>query len=380
MPQSFRKAGYSVARIGKLYHYGVPTQIGTDGMDDPLSWEKVTNPKGRDVDDIGLVEVLKMGEDKKATTVKGQRLTNTGGTLSWLAAEGTDAEQTDGKIAAAAIGELEAHAKDAKDAKPFYLAVGFFRPHTPYIAPQPYFAKYPLEKMRVPTVPENLAAMFPAGALANQKPVEVAMSDDLRRHAIQAYHASTTFMDAQVGQILDALERLKLADRTIVVFHSDHGYHLGEKNLWQKLSIFEPSIRVPLIISVPGKSSAGRACGRTVELVDLHRTLTDLCGFAADGKTEGDSLRPLIENPEAAWTHPAYSQVQRAAGKKGEGQFMGRSVRTERWRYTEWDEARGGAELYDHDSDDAEMKNLAADPAHAATVAEMKALLAPQKP
>jgi len=377
IPQSFRKAGYSVARIGKLYHYGVPAQIGTDGLDDPLSWEKVINPKGRDIDDAALVEVLKMGEDKKATTVTGQELKSTGGTLSWLAADGADAEQTDGKIASATVSELEARAKEGK---PFYLAVGFFRPHTPYIAPKPYFAMYPLEKIRVPSVPENVAALFPAAALANQKPVEVAMSDDLRRHAIQAYHASTTFMDAQVGIILDALDRLKLTERTIVVLHSDHGYHLGEKDLWQKLSIFEGSARVPLIISVPGNANAGRASARTVELLDLHRTLTDLCGVAAGEKTEGASLRPLVENPAAPWARPAYSQVQRAAGKRGQGQFMGRSLRTERWRYTEWDEARAGAELYDHDSDPAEMKNLASDPAHAATVAELKSLLAHPNP
>ena len=138
----------------------------------------------------------------------------------------------------------------------------------------------------------------------------------------------------------------------MVIFHSDHGYHLGEKNLWQKMSIFEESARVPLIISVPGKPNQGKVCARTVELLDLHKTLTDLCGIAADAKTEGASLRPLLENPAAAWDRPAYSQVTRglAVGtfetgqNKGKKGIMGRSVRTERWRYTEWDEGRAGAE------------------------------------
>jgi uncharacterized sulfatase len=381
IPQSFRKAGYSAARVGKLYHYGVPAQIGTDGLDDPESWEKAINPKGRDVDDIGMVEVLKLGPDGKAITTTGNELKSTGGTLSWLAADGVDAEQTDGKIAASAIEMLE---ERAKDAKPFYLAVGFFRPHTPYIAPKPYFALYPPAKITLPQIAANLSTLFPAPALGTHKPAELAMSDDLRRQAIQAYHAATTFMDAQVGQVLDALDRLKLTGKTVVIFHSDHGYHLGEKNLWQKMSIFEESARVPMIISLPGNPNHGRTCARTVELVDLHKTLADVCGIAADAKTEGASLLPLLKNPEAPWERPAYSQVTRGvavgtfeAGKKNPGKkaIMGRSVRTERWRYTEWDEGRAGVELYDHDADPREMKNLAGDAAFADSAAAMKKLL-----
>jgi iduronate 2-sulfatase len=386
IPQSFQKAGYSVARVGKLYHYGVPTQIGTDGLDDSESWEKVVNPRGRDIDDIGMVEVLTLGADGKATTTTGKELKNTGGTLSWLAAEGTDAEQTDGKGAAAAIELLEARAKESK---PFYLAVGFYRPHTPYISPKPYFALYPVSKILLPKIAANLNELFPAPALGTHKAAELAMSDDLRRQVIQAYHASTTFMDAQVGKVLDALDRLKLTEKTVVIFHSDHGYHLGEKNLWQKMSIFEESARVPLIISIPGNPNNGRTCARTVELVDLHKTLADACGIAAGAKTEGASLLPLLKNPEAAWDRPAYSQVTRGlavgtfeagnknAGKKG---IMGRSVRTERWRYTEWDEGRAGVELYDHDADPQEMKNLAGDTAFARSVAAMKKLLTTPQP
>lgn len=385
IPQSFQKAGYSTARVGKLYHYAVPLQIGTDGLDDPISWEQVVNPKGRDADEFSLINVLKLGPEGKAITVTGTELKGTGGTLSWLAAEGTDAEQTDGKIAAAAIEVLEARAKESK---PFYLAVGFFRPHTPYVAPKPYFAMYPSAKIALPPIPENLASLFPALALGTHKPSELAMSDDLRRQALQAYHASTTFMDAQLGRLLDALDRLRLTGKTVVVFHSDHGYHLGEKNLWQKMSVFEESARVPLIISLPGNASNGRACARTVELVDLHKTLTDACGIAADARTEGASLLPLLKNPEAPWERPAYSQVTRGAavgtfeaGKnKAKTRVMGRSVRTERWRYTEWDEGRAGIELYDHTSDPREMKNLASDPALADSAAAMKKLLVTPKP
>jgi len=381
IPQSFQKAGYSVARVGKIYHYGVPSQIGTDGLDDPASWEKVVNPKGRDVDDIGMVEVLQLNREGNAETATGRGLKNTGGTLSWLAAEGTDEEQTDGLGAAAAVEMLEEYAKGSK---PFYLAVGFYRPHTPFVAPKSYFGLYPREKLELPDVPSNWKDLWPELSLASQKPESVAMDDGLKREAIQAYYASTTFMDAQTGHVLEALERLGLADTTIVVFHSDHGYHLGEKNLWQKQSVFEQSARVPLVVSVPGNKANGQACRRPVELVSLHKTLTDLCGIAPASTVEGHSLRPLVENPEAAWNHAAFSQVERRGGRLGSFSkdkvkrltgIMGRSVRTERWRYTEWDQGAAGAELYDHDKDPHEMKNLAKDPAYAERVQEMQTLL-----
>lgn len=369
LPQSFLGAGYAVARVGKIYHYGVPRQIGTDGLDDPASWEKVINPKGRDIDDVDIIEVLDMGSDGKATTATGKELTNMGGTLSWLAADGTDNDQTDGKGAAAAEQLLE---ECAKGSRPFYLAVGFYRPHTPFVAPKPYYAMYPPDALELPEIPANLNELFPDPALSIQKKAEVAMSDDLRRRALQAYYASTTFMDAQVGRLLDALDRLGLADNTVVVFHSDHGYHLGEKNLWQKRSLFEESARVPLIISVPGNKANGQACRRPVEIVSLHNTLTDLCGVSAGPKTEGHSLRPLVEDPAAKWDHPAFTQVTR--GDKG-SEFMGRSVRTQRWRYTEWDEGRAGVELYDVEADPLEMRNLAKDPQHEETVKELQARL-----
>jgi uncharacterized sulfatase len=385
IPQSFKKAGYSVARVGKLYHYGVPTQIGTDGLDDPASWEKVVNPKGRDVDDCTMIERIHLAPgETRTTTVKATALNELGGRLSWLAADGADEEQTDGKGAASAIEMLEACTKSGK---PFYLAVGFYRPHTPYVAPKPWFAWYPTDGIKLPAIPANLAELFPAPALAGQKKEELGMDNDLRRQAIQAYFAATSFMDAQTGKLLDALDRLRLTDKTVVVFHSDHGYHLGEKNLWQKMSIFEESARVPLIISVPGNKANGSACLKPVELVSLHKTLADVCGIAADKKTEGHSLRPLVENPKAEWKHAAYSQVTRGANvatvlapahqkqKAKAKPIMGRSVRTERWRYTEWDEGRAGVELYDHDHDPGEYKNLASRPEHKQLVTQLANLL-----
>jgi iduronate 2-sulfatase len=355
LPQTFRKAGYSVARVGKLYHYGVPLGIGTDGLDDPPSWEKVVNPIGIDRTQL----------DKVFSLVPGQF----GGTLSWWAAPGGDEEHTDAKGADEAVKLLEAN----RD-RPFFLAVGFYRPHTPYVAPRKYFEMYPTEGIRLPEVPQDHRRSAPAPAFASAQKVQDEMTDAQRREAIQAYYASTTFMDAQLGRLLDALDKLKLADRTIVVFLSDHGYHLGEHGLWQKMSLFENSARVPLVIYDPRAKGNGRACGRTVELVDLHATLAELCGLTAP-ETDGKSLKPLLDDPAAAWDRPAYTMVVRGSKKKPDP-LTGRSVRTERYRYTEWDGGQRGAQLYDYEADPRELRNLIDDPKYADTIQRMKALLA----
>ncbi len=360
LPQTFRKAGYTVARVGKLYHYGVPAQIGTEGLDDPLSWERTVNPRGRDKDDEDLIFTL-LPQAKGAARF--------GGVLSWLGAAGSDEEQTDGKIAAAVVGLLRQHA-----GAPFFLGCGFFRPHTPYVAPKKYFALHPTDGIELPKVPADHRKSAPSPAFGSSKKEQDETTDDLRRQAIQAYRASASFMDAQVGIVLRTLDELKLADKTIVVFLSDHGYHLGEHGLWQKMSLFENSARVPLIIHDPRVKGNGQGCMRTVELVDLHATLADLCGLEAP-KTDGTSLKPLLEDPKAAWSRAAFTQVSRgtptATGAKtppGASRFMGRSIRTERYRYTEWDDGKQGAQLYDYAADPEETKNLVDDP----NLAELK--------
>lgn len=369
LPQTFQEHGYFVARVGKLYHYSVPAQIGSDGLDDAPSWQRVVNPRGRDVAD-----------EDKIVTLRPQNAgaTRFGGVLSWLAADGSDAEQTDGMTAAAAIQILE----ENKD-RPFFLAVGFFRPHTPYVAPKRYFEHYPTAHISLPDPDVEQAKHVPPLALATIRPEEESMTDDQRRAAIQAYYASTTFMDAQVGLVLDSLDRLKLAKRTIVVFMSDHGYHLGEKRLWQKMSLFEQSLRVPFIVSVPGNAANGSSSRRVVQLVDLHRTLADLCGLTPPATVEGHSLQPLLRDPTVAWEHAAISQVSRNVAVStfevkpdAPRGVMGYSVRTERWRFIEWDGGKQGTQLYDHDADPSERRNLAGDPAHTAVIAALQELLA----
>ena len=349
LPQCFRQNGYFVARVGKLYHYNVPNGIGTDGLDDPPSWEYKFNPKGRD----------KADEDKIFSLTPGQF----GASLSWLAAEGTDEEQTDGLAATEAIRLLEANQD-----KPFFLAVGFYRPHTPYVAPQAYFDRYVAGEIALPSLSDEDRERRPMPAFASAKKEQETMSDDQRRAAIQAYWASVSFMDAQVGRVVDTLERLKLREKTIVVLMSDHGYHLADHGLWQKQSLFENSARVPLIISAPGQKGAGKGARTLAELVDLYPTLVDLCGLKGPDTLQGVSLKPALDDPEAAVKMAAFTQVQR-------GKNPGYSVRTPQYRYMEWT-GNGTRQLYDLEADPQETKNLAGDPKYEAVVQSHHTLIA----
>ncbi|KAA0992514.1 sulfatase [Dyadobacter aurulentus] len=348
LPQLFKNNQYYSARVGKIYHYGVPGQIGTDGLDDPISWNHKVNPKGRDKTEESLV--------KNLTPDRGL-----GSALAWRATEGKDDEQTDGMVASEAIKLLEEH----KD-EPFFLAVGFYRPHSPYVAPQKYFDQYPLASVPLPKeIPGDLDDI-PEAALFT-KPAHWGLDEGQRREALRAYYATISFMDAQVGRVLDALDKLKLTDKTIIVLWSDHGYNVGQHGQWMKQSLFENSARVPLIISAPGKSK-GKSSGRTVELLDIYPTLAELCGLGPGQKLQGQSLAPLLKNPAAVWNKPAYTQVRR-------GQIFGRSVRTERFRYTEWDGGNAGIELYDHEKDPNEFVNLAKNSQFTSTAEKLSALL-----
>lgn len=361
LPQAFRLDGYFAARIGKLYHYGVPNSIGTNGDDDPGSWELELNPAG--------VDRLLEQPDEIFSLTPGQF----GGTLSWHASSRPDEQHTDGLNAEDAIWVLERCAK--KPDRPFFIGLGFFRPHTPYVSPQKYFSLYPEDQMKVVTgVAEDQADIPPAG-LASFKKEQEKLTDDLRRQARQAYYASITFMDAQVGKVVEALDRLGLADNTVIVFTSDHGYHLGEHGLWQKMSLFEESSRVPLVIVAPGTSQKGAVVETPVSHVDLFPTLAELCGVKTPDNLQGESLVPLLKDPAAKSRGWALTQVVRGGGgaRNAGKRFFGYSLRTPRWRYTEWDEGAQGRELYDHQNDPRELTNLADHPEHAATVKELSA-------
>ncbi len=346
LPQLFRQNGYFVARVGKLYHYGVPGQIGTSGLDDLASWEYVVNPAGRD----------KAEENRVFSLIPGSY----GGTLSWMATEGSELEHTDGLSATAAISLLEQH----KD-KPFFLAVGMYRPHTPYVAPKKYFDLYPPAGVPLPQLSTDDQKRLPEAAYLSAKKEQESMTDQQRREAIQAYWASITFMDAQIGRVLGALDRLGLSRNTVVVMTSDHGYHLAEHGLWQKQSLFENSARVPLVVAAPGAAANGRSTSALAELVDLYPTLADLCGLTAPKYLDGKSLKPALADPQARIKEAAYTQVRR-------GRYDGYSIRTERWRYTLWDGGEKGEQLFDMQSDLGETRNLAHEAQLQPVVAELK--------
>ncbi|MGI9457000.1 MAG: sulfatase, partial [Aeoliella sp.] len=334
MSQLFRRNGYYATRIGKIYHYNVPKHIGTGGHDDPYSWDRTINPIGRDKDDEHLIFSLRKG--------------SYGGTLSWLAADGTDAEQTDGVAANEAIRLLEQYGKNKKR---FYLAVGLYRPHTPYVAPKKYFDMYPADNIVVPSVPDGYYETIPEPARNSirRKKEQVDLKPELAREAIRAYYASITFADAQLGRVLDALEANGLANNTIVLFTSDHGYHMGEHGHYQKTTLFENAARVPLVMAGPGVTAKGQATSAPVEMVDFYPTLAELAGLQVPEYIKGVSLGPVLRDTTALPRSGALTQYAE-----------GYSICTARYRYTEWGESGArGRELYDHFNDPQELNNLA---------------------
>jgi len=348
MPQNFMNNGYVSARIGKLFHYGNPSEIGTPGHDDPPSWNIAVNPRGRDKDE----------EDKIFSLTPGMF----GASLSWLAAEGEDEEQTDGIVATEAIKLL---GKFAKESKPFFLGVGFYKPHTPFVAPKKYFDMYLKDKIIIPYTPEGYLETLPVPAqkVLTRWRVQNNLSGDLALSAIQAYYATISFMDAQVGQVLDALDELGLRDNTIIVFTSDHGYHMGEHGYYQKMTLFENSDRIPLIISYPGQKTKGQITNSLVEMIDFYSTLSELAGISYPDYVAGKSMVPVLEDASATIRESALSQITTDYMRRFMEPYYGYTIRTDQYRYTRWEE--GGEdmiEFYDRMSDPAEMINLANDP------------------
>ncbi len=348
LPQAFQQSGYVTARVGKIYHYGNPGQIGTNGLDDEPSWNVRINPRGRDKDEENLLT--------NHTPSRGL-----GSSLVFQRADGKDEEQTDGMVATEVIRLM----RENRD-RPFFIAAGFYRPHCPYVAPKQYFDLYPLERvpLATPDFPERQTAPDAAFLSAKPWPWFGATPEQLRE-AHQAYWATISFVDTQVGRLLDALDKLELTDSTVIVFWSDHGYHFGEHGLIMKQSLFEGSARVPLLIVAPGHQ--GNTSGRTVELLDLYPSLCDLCGVKGPANLAGKSLRPLLANPHAEWNKPAITQTERNK------QLMGYSLRTERYRFTTW--GVQGRELYDYQTDPGELHNLANDPQHATLIERLSGQL-----
>ena len=331
--QRFRQQGYQSVRIGKMFHYDNPSAIGTSGNDDIYSWDQTVNPYGRD-----------KIEEYKINTLTPRRY---GGTLSWLAADGQDEEQTDGIGATEAIKKLDDFALGDT---PFFLAVGFFRPHTPFVAPKKYFDLYDREKIEIPESSSEYLATLPdpAAKSIRAKKNQLNLKKERAQEIKEAYYATISFVDAQVGRLLDHLEASGLDKNTVVVFTSDHGYHMGEHGHWQKQTLFENATRIPLIISAPNSKNKGLISVSPVELIDLYPTLMDLTNINTPQHVVGKSLVPLMKIINASVRGSAITRWRN-----------GYSIKTKRYRLTKWGtNGELGYELYDHKNDNNELNNL----------------------
>ena len=336
MGQRFRQQGYQSVRIGKIFHYDNPSAIGTSGTDDIHTWDQTINPYGRD----------KL-EEYKINTLLTRRY---GGTLSWLAADGKDEEQTDGIGASEAIKQLENFSKNGQN---FFLALGFYRPHTPYVAPKKYFDLYERNEIVIPNSGEEYLATLPLPAAKSirAKEVQLNLEEELAKEIKEAYYATTSFVDAQLGRVLEKLKQSGLDKNTIVVFTSDHGYHLGEHGHWQKQTLFENATRVPLIFSIPWDKTMIKRTNSPVELIDIYPTIMDLLDITIPKHVVGKSLKPLMLNNTSNTRNSALTKWQN-----------GYSIKTEQYRITKWGEnGELGYELYNHLEDHQELNNLAND-------------------
>lgn len=353
LPQYFRQQGYTASRVGKIFHMGVPGEIGADGMDDPYAWDKVINPKGIDKDVEDRVNTIYPGSASKKPGL--------GGTLSWLSIESEDSEHTDGKVAQAAA-DLLNEFNPQKTGKPFFIGVGFFRPHTPFIAPERYFEKYPLDQIKPIANPEDDRDDIPKAAWAD-RPFQLDMSEETKKQVIQAYYASISFVDNQVGSVLSSLKEQGLDKNTIVVFASDHGYQLGHHELWQKGDVFEGSARTPLIVHAPDQSGNGKSTDSLVELIDLYPTLVELAGLKMPDFLAGESLTPILGDPSQKVRSSALTMTRSRAGgihpEMRNLDITGYSIRTENYRYTSWGDGIAGEELYNYVDDPGEFNNQA---------------------
>ena len=340
--QHFRDNGFYSARVGKIYHMRVPGDIiaGTDGLDIASSWTEKFNSSGREAHTPGDYACLNL--NVFTGELKGRQSTRMPHRMFVSVSYGGDgSDQPDHKTALKTIELLRKH----RD-KRFFLAAGFVRPHYPMVQPKQYFDLYPWKKMLLPkSVPNDLDDMPKLAITRSRSALNgIAKFPDNQKRMWSAYYASVTFMDEQVGRVLDELDRLGLREKTAIVFTSDHGYHLGEHTFWQKSNLHEEVTRVPLIISMPG-GRTGRSKS-LVELVDLFPTLSAVAGLKAPGGLHGTSLLPILSDPAARVKESALSI-----------HGSGVSMRIAGWTYTRYKD--GSEELYDMEKDPGQFSNLA---------------------
>jgi len=335
LPQHFMAHGYKVHGAGKIFH---------GGFKDPQSWQ--------------VYFARPAGATPKVRPANG--IPNTAH-FDWGPVDTDDDGMGDTQVTDFGVKFLA-----EKHEKPFFLAVGLFRPHLPWYVPQKYFDEYPLADIVLPKVKrDDLDDVPPIGRQMARPQGDHAkvLKHQQWEKAVQGYLASITYTDGQIGRLLDALDKRPDADDTIIVIWADHGWHLGEKLHWRKFTLWEEAGRVPMIFVVPGVTKPGTRCERTVSLLDIYPTLADLCGLPVGEHLEGKSLEPLLADPAAAWDRPVVTTHGR----------NNHSVRSERWRYIRYGD--GTEELYDHQNDPMEWANLAGDSKSAAVKEKLAAWL-----
>ena len=367
LPQYFMQHGWHAQSVGKIYH-------GSPEMQDSHSWSvpETLNVAWKQQDYL-----LPENQAPPAKRWPGHKMAAT------EAADVPDDGYGDGRVADEALRIL---AERAAADEPFFLAVGFRKPHLPFSAPKRYWDMYDPAQISAPLHPCRPAGI-PDFSWHNSHelrghsdvPDEGPLADALVQRLRHGYYACVSYTDAQVGRLLDGLESQGLQENTIVVLWGDHGYHLGEKALWCKTTNYELDTCAPLILSVPGAASVGRSCAALVEFVDIYPTLVDCAGLPPPEQLDGISLKPLLDEPGRPWKRAAFSQFPRPWAYAGRPAVMGYTLRTERWRYIEWQDFSSGealaCELYDYEADGKELRNLAGAVECDATLAEHRQLL-----
>ena len=350
--QLFKDNGYYTARVSKIFHMGVPIDIenGSNGTDDKASWMERFNSKGPEWKAPGEGELVQ-GNPDGILPIKG------GNVMTIVKADGDDLVHADGKTAQKACQLIRQHKYEL-----FFLAVGFVRPHVPFVAPGKYFDLYPFEVIEMPEKIEGDWDDIPKRGINYVTSVNAQMTLEQEKKAVAAYYASVAYMDVQVGKVLNTLKEEGLDDNTIVVFTSDHGFHLGEHNFWMKVSLHEESVRVPMIIKVPGKKP--NVCHSFTELLDLYPTIAELAGLPVSEHIQGKSLVKTLDNAKHEVRDMAFSVTH------GGQSFL---LRTNKWAYIQYDEDAGaGIELFDMENDPKQFTNLADNSDYAQIVASFK--------
>ncbi len=377
LSQWFIQHGWKAEAMGKIYH------VGHGNHEDAASWS-VPHWQAKSIG-YALPENRARGVTREEALFenKGGKVSDLPRGAPYESADVPDNAYGDGKIADEAI--LRLRAARANPSQPFFMAIGFLKPHLPFCAPRKYWDMYDPAKLPMPerdTPPEGAPGFAPTSWGELRQYTDIPETGPLTpakaRMLIHGYYAATSYMDAQLGRVLDELEALGLADKTVIVLWGDHGWHLGDHGMWCKHTNYEQATRAPLIICAPGRKG-GQRTAALVEFIDLYPTICDLVGLEKPAHLQGTSLTPLLDDPRSSVKTAAFHVFPRS--NREHGPMLGQAVRTERWRYIEWQKADGGVaarELYDMRDDPGETVNLAGKSQHSAAVNELSALLKTQ--